>query len=81
MRKYSRTSISQGNGILTLEAEGRPQTGSALPRQEKRASMVGVNDLAAFERNLPQDVATREARKASRAHAPDSPMSAEHMDV
>jgi hypothetical protein len=35
------------------------------------------NSIAICHKN----VATREARKVSRARAPDSPMSAEHMDV
>jgi hypothetical protein len=48
-----------------------------LPHPEKRFSRKRTNDVGIFEQELPQDVAMREARKASRSHAFDSPMPGE----
>jgi hypothetical protein len=56
---------------------GTPQSGSVLAHQEKIASRVGVANVVAVGRQLRQDVATDEVRKASRARAPDSPMPGE----
>ena len=50
------------NGLVRRKSQtpeaGVPATGSALPRQERRASRVGIIDMSTFELNLRQDVAT-----------------------
>jgi hypothetical protein len=77
------------DGKLLLEVhppvDGDGQVAQVDPEMQSQKVRAALGqDTAAeaqFERKLPQDVATREAREASRSHAFDSPVPGEHMDM